>query len=267
MKTSCYIYRRFGYLQSRLLLDKQAGLRELEEQLDELDEEVALSRPGDLTTRDLRPEDANTRKELMDEIEARFCEYANLMSAAQQLVAANRPAGFEYRSVVNYMRRNHPLQDEELAWIYCKEDLITLRPGREHAWLDYGVEHVLKVLNCNTIEYLFCSPETKQKGDGVGVYYTRSRINVLVISIITLMILVLLVVPVYILYHLVNSKETGRTDGICLGTLLVFTLAFSAVLSLFTKARRHEILGVAAGYCAVLVVFLGNVGNNVTRSS
>lgn len=69
------LYRRFGYLQSRLLLDKQADLRELEEQLDELDEEVALSRPGDLTTRDLRPEDANTRKELMDEIEARFCEY------------------------------------------------------------------------------------------------------------------------------------------------------------------------------------------------
>jgi hypothetical protein len=191
---------------------------------------------------------------------------ATLMNAAQQLVAANRPAGFEYKSVANYMRINHPLQDDEQAWVHCKEDLITLRPGREHAWLDYGVEHVLKALNCTPIEYLFCSPETKQKGDGKGVYYTRSRINVLVISIITMMILVLLVVPVYILYHLVNTKETARTDGICLGTLLVFTLAFSAVLSLFTKARRHEILGAAAGYCAVLVVFLGNVGNNASRS-
>ena len=46
----------------------------------------------------------------------------------------------------------------------------------------------------------------------------------------------------------------------CIGTLLIFTLAFSSALSIFTKARRHEILAAAATYCAVLVVFLGNVG-------
>lgn len=45
----------------------------------------------------------------------------------------------------------------------------------------------------------------------------------------------------------------------CIGTLLICTLAFSSILSLFTKARRHEILAAAAAYCAVLVVFLGNV--------
>lgn len=74
------------------------------------------------------------------------------------------------------------------------------------------------------------------------------------------MILVLLVVPVYVLYHLTN--EAGRevnTTAVSIGTLLVFTLAFSAVLALFTRARRHEILGAAAAYCAVLVVFLSNV--------
>jgi hypothetical protein len=78
-------------------------------------------------------------------------------------------------------------------------------------------------------------------------------------DLVTIMILVLLVIPVFILYHLVNSIGTRRTDSLCLGTLLVFTLAFSAVLSLFTHAKRHEILGAAAAHCAVLVVFLGNV--------
>lgn len=67
--------------------------------------------------------------------------------------------------------------------------------------------------------------------------------------IITLMILVLLVLPIWLLYRLVNSTG-GELDGdataICIGILLVFTLAFSAVLSLFTRARRHEILGAAA---------------------
>ena len=76
------------------------------------------------------------------------------------------------------------------------------------------------------------------------------------------MILALLVVPIYILYHMVHDLGTRKAYMVCIGTLLVFTLAFSSVLSLFTKARRHEILAAAAAYCAVLVVFLGNVGTN-----
>ena len=33
-------------------------------------------------------------------------------------------------------------------FIYEKEDLVTLRPGREHAWLDGLLERILKVLQC-----------------------------------------------------------------------------------------------------------------------
>jgi hypothetical protein len=73
------------------------------------------------------------------------------------------------------------------------------------------------------------------------------------------MILFLLIVPIYLLYHLVTTLKSGRADADCLGVLLISTLAFSAVLSIFTRAKRHEILGSAAAYCAVLVVFLGNV--------
>jgi len=78
-----------------------------------------------------------------------------------------------------------------------------------------------------------------------------------------IMILVLLVVPVYLLFHLVNHMGNRKTDALCIDTRLMFTLAFSAVLSLFTRAKRHEILGAAAAYCAVLVVFLGNVGGSI----
>jgi hypothetical protein len=85
------------------------------------------------------------------------------------------------------------------------------------------------------------------------------------------MILVLLVTPIYILFRLSdnNYPGDGRTSALSIGVLLVFTLAFSAELSLFTRARRHEILGAAAAYCAVLVVFFGNVGtrNAGTRNA
>jgi ABC-type transport system involved in cytochrome bd biosynthesis fused ATPase/permease subunit len=129
------------------------------------------------------------------------------------------------------------------------------------------------------VQLIFCSSETRKKTDlpdeekaakgndpPLAIYYTRSRIERLVVAIITVMILVLLVIPIYIMYQLVHGGN-NRTDAICIGVLMVFTLAFSAVLSLFTRAKRHEILGAAAAYCAVLVVFLGNVGTSGTISN
>jgi hypothetical protein len=117
------------------------------------------------------------------------------------------------------------------------------------------------------------------------IYFTRERIDLCASAIITVMILGLLIVPIYLLYNVVKDKAgnlDAHSTGICIGVLLVSTLLFSAVLSLFTRAKRHEILGAAAAYvlnslflcyyisdfqetltnaryCAVLVVFLGNV--------
>jgi cbb3-type cytochrome oxidase subunit 3 len=42
-----------------------------------------------------------------------------------------------------------------------------------------------------------------------------------------------------------HNLDITYTVSICV--LLVFTLVFSAVLSLFTQAKRHEIFGAAAG--------------------
>lgn len=78
------------------------------------------------------------------------------------------------------------------------------------------------------------------------MYYSRERINCLANTIITFMVLVLLIVPIYMLYHLINDINTGRAYAICMGILVVSTLAFSAVLCLFTRAKRHEILAAAA---------------------
>ena len=92
------------------------------------------------------------------------------------------------------------------------------------------------------------------------IFYTPSRIAKVTNGILTITILVLMVLPIYLLYHMVHDIGTSEAYMTCIGTLLIFTLAFSSVLSLFTKARRHEILAAAAAYCAILVVFLGNVG-------
>lgn len=67
-------------------------------------------------------------------------------------MAFHRPSASEHRSVVTYVRNECPVDEKESEYVYCKEDLITLRPGRENAWLDRSIEKLLKVLHCSMLE-------------------------------------------------------------------------------------------------------------------
>ena len=69
------IYRRFGYVQARLLLEKQDDLRFLENKLDVLDREDSVDNRDVLWTRSDYEE---PRKELMARLENTFIEYGKL---------------------------------------------------------------------------------------------------------------------------------------------------------------------------------------------
>ena len=64
--------------------------------------------------------------------------------------------------------------------------------------------------------------------------------------IITTVVLALLMVPIWLLYRF-SVEGTIATSHDTIGVVLVFTLVFSAALSAFTKARRHEIIAASAG--------------------
>jgi hypothetical protein len=199
---------------------------------------------------------------------------ASLMQAAQSLTNCNRPSSGEHHSVRNFINYRQPLVPSEQKFIYCKEDLITLRPGREHAWLDSSMEKVLKWMRCDLIEVSFfntsssgmtltnfvvyilfkskrssqrygrfdfneSNKDSKLKTDGEAVYYTRERIDLLVGIIIIFMILLLLVVPVYLLLHVTIGPETTHSNAICIGILLISALLFSACLSAFTSEDHN----------------------------
>lgn len=71
------LYRRFGYLQSRILLHKQDELRALEEQLDRLDRKDAADPKTRrlLQSRDLDDNSNSPRKSLLKTIETAYKEY------------------------------------------------------------------------------------------------------------------------------------------------------------------------------------------------
>lgn len=69
------VYRRFGFLQSRILLNKQDKLRELEEALDKLDRREAKADEERPMTTDLQLEDIEPRNNLLARIEEHFTSY------------------------------------------------------------------------------------------------------------------------------------------------------------------------------------------------
>jgi len=85
------------------------------------------------------------------------------------------------------------------------------------------------------------------EGDEETVLYTKERIDYLVTFIFTVMIMALLILLVYTLWHLGGEAQTQKTTAITLAVLLVFSLMFLRILSFFTRAKRHDVLGCAVG--------------------
>ena len=63
----------------------------------------------------------------------------------------HRPGKSEHQNVLNYIENQKPVDDKDSEYVYCKEDLITLRPGRELAWFDRAIAKLLRYANCRLI--------------------------------------------------------------------------------------------------------------------
>jgi len=77
---------------------------------------------------------------------------AQILGASQQLMSFNKPTNSEHGSAMAYVHNNRPINDKEAEYVRYKEDLITLRPGREYAWLDACIERLLRWSHCRLIE-------------------------------------------------------------------------------------------------------------------
>jgi hypothetical protein len=71
------VYRRFGYLQSRILLRKQEELRVLEESLQKTEQKILDEDSDALCYNKLFCTQATKHEEILDNIEKAYCSYGN----------------------------------------------------------------------------------------------------------------------------------------------------------------------------------------------
>lgn len=69
------VFRRFGWIQSRLLLEKQWNITQLERELEELDDRDRREKPERLITRDACGPAADRRTEFFQRLEVQYNQY------------------------------------------------------------------------------------------------------------------------------------------------------------------------------------------------
>lgn len=89
----------------------------------------------------------------------------DLLVTAQTIAGFNRAPKRDYNSVKNYFDKYEPVCISE-CYISYKEDLITLKPGREGAWLDTMIAKLILALprRCTSVS----SEENQAKEPGLA---------------------------------------------------------------------------------------------------
>jgi hypothetical protein len=252
------LYRRFGYLRNRLLLHKQDAVIELEAELAQLDatdfagDDIASFR---LLSRRYDEEDPDCpRRKLLDRLDVALREYDELLLREHEILTLKQPSKKEHRSYFNFIWNEKPLYKDEYAFIYREDDFVRL--GRQDdSWLGY-TEVFFSVL-----------PDWILKGRAIGKgtqFFSNARTVRLVKMIAVTCTSLLLVLPIVVLYLLTAS---GASDGVKIGVTVVFVVLFALALAGLTHASRHDLFAASAAYCAVLVVFLGNVPGSQTSTA
>lgn len=137
------MYRSFGYLHSRVILNMQDELRDLEEKLKGLDEEDSA---GNKKRLESRRRAGSERVNLLSKIEGLLVRYNEILMKARDMNGFQRPSNRDYRSIRRWFQSKGPLVEGEQEYIKRREDLVTLRQGREWAGFDGWIESAIKRL-------------------------------------------------------------------------------------------------------------------------
>ena len=175
---------------------------------------------------------------------------------SNDLANFDRPTHFELRSLENFFRDKDPLLKHE-RYLGCQSDMITLKAGRDDAWLDRVIMQLLVKYNCEPLRYIFGNAQTRiyaETKHSPLIVFSIARIHFLKMVILITLMLSLLCLPIIPLYNWAQpgggqtdeDSVSGRTLAKMLGLIVACAFAFGVVLSVRTRAKKHEIFGSCA---------------------
>ncbi|KAH3983951.1 hypothetical protein HBI55_117970 [Parastagonospora nodorum] len=277
--TNFSLYRGFAYLNSRLLLDLQKELTQLEQELEEIDSDDFEDNPDRLRSSDIDMDITAQEGDLVEHgihlpsTSADILAYHledELLIKASTIRALQKPSDQMYTKMRRFQHNTRPLIGSEMDSIRCREDIITLRSGRALASFDSMIERsieptVIRIhrilqkifhMNAPPSLRLLRTPALRRFAEGGFVYfYSSSRIDEIARAIVSVVVLALLVVPIVAIYRLIHPyNRTSVLESLLV--LTAFALVFAATISTDTMGTRCEIFTSSDAYCALLLVLI-----------
>ncbi|KAK6532543.1 hypothetical protein TWF281_006730 [Arthrobotrys megalospora] len=258
------VFRRFGRLHTQLLLYRQADIEEIEEELAELDmvEAEQARMQGKLENtlnRSWRKEKDldEYRVELVKRLRKSMKAYDDELFRFKQKLALKEPVDWQINNIETWMNNQHPhpLVPTESKFLKNKSDVCALRPSSEDSAVLTDTLRTWAQNSFRCLPWMF-----KKKGNPASyedpsiVYYNTDWQDGLGRLAYATLVSAVLIAGVIVLFY-VESDE-GRLAVLCVSTLLC-----GIVMALFTTAKKGEIMGATAAYCAVMVVFVGSTLN------
>jgi len=251
------LFRRFGTLHSRALLYKQHELTELEAKLEKMDRddaetvETSWRNSRSINRRD--GEDNEDKKALIEEIVTKLEEYDDLLLRDAGLRKLTRPSKRSHRNFMDWVWTENPFGRVDQQFIFHQNDFVVLDEYDE-SWLDVFMHRLMYYFNRGFLRKVFSNAEDQGKTSDEQVrYYSEDRLGVFIKIFVAFTSSALLLIPIYLFLTCTISTKVMAS------ITLVFALIFATAVTLCTNARRQDVFAATAAYCAVLVVFIGNI--------
>lgn len=246
------IIRRFGYLHNRILLRYQDRLSELEQDLKKTD--LAESNQFRLNSRryDEGPKGSSTRTVLLDGITSTLKEYDEFILRQSEILKLGKPEKRSLLNLLTWMWNEKPLCRVEHETLYRKDDLLMLSSD-DDAWIISVSEFLVfalprrlrRVSRTNLIpnwaltsplQWLFPSPDKEKH----AFAWSDKGMAVVVKLLLAFAAVLLLMLPTFLLLN-IRANQSIRAIIVA-----VFALGFAFMISLLTRAKRHEMFAASA---------------------
>ncbi|KAK8135820.1 hypothetical protein PG984_003760 [Apiospora sp. TS-2023a] len=239
-----FAIRRFDRLHCRVLITLQDEITVLEEKLDVLDASFSDRNARDFHNGSVRG-DRPERRDLIKRISAELKEYDEVLYRYTQVKARPIAPKENVENIRNWINfyGDTTIDEKERGFLEAR-DLITLAKGPKSLLRRVFERHVL----ASTSKLLGFMAAHRQHDEN-STYGSDEPVDAMVAPAIFVTAAVMLIAPLWILA--VTQSMFAR-----LGIITGFNVLLLAVLTSATLAKPFEILAVAAGYSAVLVVFL-----------
>ncbi|KAF4624918.1 hypothetical protein G7Y89_g13250 [Cudoniella acicularis] len=251
------LFRRFGDLRARTLLYKEVRLTALEAKLAKLDKE---DKEKDVTAwRVAYSIDYNggkrneERKALIEEIDVILKEYDELLLRDSQIRRLGRPSQRVHRNFMDWIWTQNSIGPADREFIFHEHDFVSLE-NYEDSWLDNLMHRFMSYCKKGVLRRIFVTDADAKKTTNKKVhYYSSERLNATIKILIAVTSATLLLIPIFLFLSINLTPKTMAA------LTLAFSFVFATIISVTTTATRQEVFAGTAAYCAVLVVFIGNL--------